>query len=432
MQPEIKRPNIFKNPLFTISCFFYFIWDCIKSFINNDCYEKASALSFYTMLSIVPLLAVLFGISKGFGFGTSFESIISERFIQQPEIAGKLIEFAHSNLENIKGGVITGIGSAFLLWSVISLLNSIETITNKIFKVETSRTYTAKIKDYLTFLFIAPLIFVISSAVNIYLIAQVTQIAEFNPIVGALSSVVLFFLRLFPFFLIWVLFTFIYIFIPNKKIPYYEAIIAGIIAGTAFQLWQWVYIHFQLILSSYGAIYGSFAAIPLFMIYLQVSWLIVLAGAIIAVEIEKGFFRRHEIAYPLSFKVAALLTTNYCIDAFIKGQQPFTAYQLSKKLGVTFDELQPVTDILLKNNILSKVTLHNEDVGYQPARPIPDITINRVLDAIENSYIIPSTISDSAELKKMEGILIDVHQAAIPIEDKPLYGNVSDVKDIRI
>lgn len=418
MQPEIK-PNIFRRSFDWFNSFFFFIWDCIKSFLNNDCYEKASALSFYTMLSIVPFLAVLFGISKGFGFGASVESLITDRFIQQPEIANKLIEFAHSNLENIKGGVITGIGSAFLLWSVIGLLNSIETITNRIFKVTEGRTYSAKIKEYLTFLIIAPLIFVISSAVNIYLIAQVTQYTEFSPIVGALSSVVLFFLNLFPFFLIWILFTLIYIFIPNKKIPYYEAIIAGVIAGTAFQIWQWVYIHLQLILSSYGAVYGSFAAIPLFMIYLQVSWLIVLAGAIIATEIEKGFFRKHN-TYPLSLKVAALLTVNHCIDAFVKGKQPYTAHQLSKKLGITLDELQQVTGILLKHNILSKVNF-NDDIGYSPARSVHDITINRVLDAIDNSYIIASSISDSEELRKMEGILVELHQAMVPIEDKPLY-----------
>ncbi len=419
MQPE-NKPNIFKRFFFLIKSLMYFIWDCIKSFLNNNCYEKASALSFYTMLSIVPLLAVIFGISKGFGFGTSVESLITDRFIQQPEIADKLIEFAHSNLENIKGGVITGIGSAFLIWSVIGLLNSIETIFNTIFKVTESRTYSDKIKEYLTFLIIAPLIFVISSALNIYLIGQVLQISGSNFIVEVLSSVVLFFLNLFPFFLIWILFTLIYIFIPNKKIPYYQAIVAGVIAGTAFQIWQWIYIHLQLILSSYGAIYGSFAAIPLFMLYLQISWLIVLTGAIIATEIEKGFFRREKHAYPLSIKVAALLIVNYCIEAFVKGKQPYTAYQLSNKVGITLEELQPIIDILLKNNILLKVNFYN-DFGFSPARLAHEITINRVLDAIDNSYIIPSTISDSEDLRKMEGILVDLHQATVPIEDKPLY-----------
>lgn len=252
-----------KNGIFYswIKCIFNFIMDVVNSFIDDDYYGKASALAFYSILSIAPTLAVLFGIAQGFGFGKALESEISTQVFQQPEVAEKLIQFANSWLQSVKGGVIAGVGTIILLWSVISLLISIEGTLNGIWKIKKGRSYALKIRDYLTVLFIAPLFFVVSSSMNIFLITQLTQNTKDNVFLETVSPFILSVLNLFPFFLAWVLFTFIYAFIPNTKVYLHAAVIAGVIAGTAFQFWQWIYIQFQLNLSSYGVIYGSFEAI---------------------------------------------------------------------------------------------------------------------------------------------------------------------------
>ena len=115
--------SAFKPPLLLI-------YRTLKGFIDDNCYEKASALSFYSLLSVVPILAVLFGIARGFGLEHILESEISSRFIEQPEITSKLFQFAYSMLHNAHAGLIAGIGTVILLWSVVSLLNNLEGALN--------------------------------------------------------------------------------------------------------------------------------------------------------------------------------------------------------------------------------------------------------------------------------------------------------------
>ncbi len=413
------KPSLLYN---WIKSLFSFVLAVTKNFINDDCYAKASALAFYSQFSIVPVLAVLFGIANGFGFEKALESEISTRFFQQPEIASKLIQFAHSWLQTVKGGVIAGVGTILLLWTVVSLLNNIENTLNQIWKVKQGRSYTRKIRDYLTVFFIAPLFFVAASGINIYLTIQVTKTAHSNLFAEAVSPVLLFLLNLFPYFLIWVLCTFIYAFVPNTKVYLREATIAGLIAGTAFQLWQWFYIQFQVSISSYGAIYGSFAALPLFLIWLQISWLIVLAGAEIALELENGFIIQSRKPHSLSFKTASLLVVYTCVRAFAKGEPPLNDLQLVRKLGIPVNHLHRILDVLTKNRILSEASFANNIFGYQPARAIQDITIQMVCSTIDNSDEIPVGVQDTAELKKIEGLFTKMNQvAAACLSNKSLY-----------
>lgn len=407
--PEKPKYGFFYFWLRRIFRFFYHI---IRNFNNDDCYEKASALSFYSLLSIVPVLAVLFGIAKGFGFGEALEQEISTGFIQQPEVSQRLIEFANSWLQSVKGNVIAGVGTIVLLWTVISLLNNVEKTLNSIWKVNSGRTFERKIRDYITIFFIAPIFLVASSSLNIYLTTQITQHAHLNIFVETFSPLLLFILKLFPYFLIWVLFTFTYYFIPNTKVNLRDAIIAGVIAGTVFQFVQWVYIQFQIGVSSYGAIYGSFAALPLFLIWLQVSWLIVLAGAELTVEIGNDIIITDFEQEPLSLKTAALLIVYICVEAFDKGNPALTAHELTKRLGISLIQLNRILEPLIKNRIISETSYNDTNYSYQPARAIKDITIQMVCDAIDNNSKILACVQDVKELGKIEDFLAEMHKAA--------------------
>ena len=296
--------------------------DAGRGFVEDDCYSKASALTFYSLLSIVPVLAVLFGIAKGFGFEQALEVEISQHFAEQRELTDKLIQFAYSWLQTVKGGLIAGVGAVALLWSVLSLLNNIEAALNAIWKTRIARPYSRKISDYLATMVICPIFFVTSSSITVFLNTQIAQSAQSNVLVEAVSPFLLLILKLFPFFLSWILFTFVYYFMPNTKVYLRSALIAGILAGTAFQIWQWLYIRFQIGASSYGAIYGSFAALPLFLVWLQISWLILLAGAEVAFELENDLFIPSRHLTPLPGKAAALLITFRSVEAFAKGFPP--------------------------------------------------------------------------------------------------------------
>ncbi len=402
----------FSKNLFSLikRCLRVFI-DATHGFINDDCYSKASALTFYSLLSIVPFLAVLFGIASGFGFERTLETDIREGFFEQRELTEKLIQFAYSWLENTRGGVIAGVGTAVLLWSVLGLLNNIETALNAIWKTKYARSYSRKINDYLAFLVICPIFLVAVSSLNVFITAYLTRMTHDHPLMQVASPFILFILRLFPFFLSWILFTFVYLFMPNTKVYFRTALLAGILAGTAFQIWQWIYIKFQIGVASYGAIYGSFAALPLFLVWLQISWLILLAGAEIEVEMENDLFIPMRIPRPLSNKAAALFMTYRCIEAFAQGKPPITDHALAQELGISLNRIQSFSDALQKERILSAVSSFNNGTsGYQPAQNIQNITMQKVCDAIDKSYNIPASFKDSPEMQYIQAYLKKINQ----------------------
>ncbi|MDP1881052.1 MAG: YhjD/YihY/BrkB family envelope integrity protein [Parachlamydiaceae bacterium] len=400
--------------------------DSARGFIEDDCYAKASALTFYTLLSIVPVLAVLFGIAKGFGFEGALEKEINETFYEQKELVAKLIQFAYSWLQSVKGGVIAGVGSIALLWSVFGLLNNIETALNSIWKTRFSRPYTRKISDYLATMIICPIFLVTVSSINVYLNTQIVDTAQNYMIVQAVSPFLLSILKLFPYFLSIILFSFVYLFMPNTQVYIRSALIAGIIGGSAFQLWQWIYIRFQIGVSSYGAIYGSFAALPLFLIWLQISWLILLAGAEIAFEIENDLFVPYRRLVPISSKAAILLIAFRCIESFAKGEKPQTERDLSHELGISLYHLQTLLSILQKEGILSAITYQDSVSGYQPARAIDSITYVDVLNALDKSDELLASIKDSQPFKKINQFLNEFDDAVKKTEgNQPIYKSLS-------
>lgn len=417
--PSISNTTNAQPTSFLTRCY-RVILDTLRGFFEDDCYAKASALTFYSLLSIVPVLAVLFGIAKGFGFENALETEIHERFSEQPEVASKLIQFAYSWLHSVQGGLIAGIGSIMLLWSVIGLLNNIESTLNDIWKTKIGRPYTRKISDYLAVMIIAPIFLVTSSSINVYLTTQITATAHSNLITEAVSPLLLFLLKLFPYFLSWFLFIFVYLFMPNTKVYWRSAIMAGILAGTAFQLWQWVYIKFQIGVASYGAIYGSFAALPLFLIWLQISWLILLAGAEIAVQLENDLFVPNRSLNPLPKKAAAMLIVYRCIEAFDKNLPPSTDRILAQELGMSLNHVHSIIESLQTAGILSEVSYSKKTYGYQPARAIQNITTKVVCDAIEKTYEIPASVESSSEMDWINNYLNDIEKT-LDKENKPLY-----------
>ncbi len=394
-QPE-KHPTI-------LTRIFRVIYDSTRGFIEDDCYTKASALTFYSLLSIVPLLAVVFGIAKGFGLESGLELGINERFGEHHELWSKLTEFANSWLQTVKGGVIAGFGVFILFWAVLGLLSSIETILNSIWKMPISRGFGRRMSDYLAAMVICPFFLITSSSLTLWLTNWAHT--EQGVIAIVVNPLIIFLIKLFPFVLSWVLFTFIYFFLPNTKVYLRSAIIAGILAGTAFQLMQWIYIKFQIGATSYGAIYGSFAALPLFLIWLQMSWLILLGGAELAFEIENDLFIPYRRTTNLSVKAAALLVTYRCIEAFVKGEPPQTDRSLAHELGISLNHLHTLLEPLQQERILTAASFKDKTIGYQPARAIDTITYSMVCLAIDKSNDLLGSVRDSPPFQRIQEYL---------------------------
>ncbi|MBW2592044.1 MAG: YihY/virulence factor BrkB family protein [Deltaproteobacteria bacterium] len=357
----------------------------LRGFVRDNCSLRASALTLYTLLSIVPVAAMAFGIAKGFGFEKRLQELILKELSGQQEVAVRVIDFARSMLENTRGGIIAGIGVVFLLWTVIKVLGNIESAFNHIWKVEASRTFLRKISDYLSIMLICPILVIISSSATVFITTQITAITTSVALPGMFNHLIFFVLRLAPYCLIWILLTFVYLLMPNTRVRFKSGLIAGIAAGTVFQILQLGYIYFQVGVTRFNAIYGSFAALPLFLIWLQLSWLIVLGGAEMSCahqkvdhyEFKPDFL---DISTRLK-KLLALQIAHLIITRFARGKPPLTAGRICKTLQLPIHQVRQLLDELTESRILS--TTGNAP-AFQPAMDIQRLSINRILSALEN------------------------------------------------
>jgi len=360
----------------------------IKGYIHDNCALRASALTFYSFLSIVPVVAMAFGIAKGFGLEQRLESQLHQRFVGQEEVISKVIDFARSLLENTKGGLIAGIGVILLFWSAIKVLNHIENTLNHIWKVR-ARSAVRKFTDYLSIMMISPLLVVVSSSVNVYITTQITAMTGKLALLQAASPVIFLLLKLLPYGLIWLLFILIYMVMPNTQVRIPAAFIAGVIGGSIFQIVQGIYISAQVLVSKYNAIYGSFAALPLFLIWLQLSWMIVLLGAEIAYAYQNvshfgmaADLRNTSIDFRRRY---ALHILRLIIRRFQEGERPLTTEQIGQTLKLPYLIADQLIDHLRGSGLVSAVEggKNNEPLSYQPARDINTITIGFALEALD-------------------------------------------------
>ncbi|KAA6319291.1 hypothetical protein EZS27_030799, partial [termite gut metagenome] len=240
---------------------------CVNRFISDRLVNRASALTYNTLLAIVPILAVIFAIARGFGFSTIIESQFRYGFGGKSNTTETLLQFVDSYLSETKsGGIFIGIGLILLLWTVINLINSIENTFNYIWDIKTSRSVYRKITDYFSMLLLLPILIVVSGGLSIFMTTMIKEMEEFI----ILTPLFRFLVKLIPFALTWLMFTGLYIFMPNIKVKFKHALLAGILSGTFYQLFQYLYINGQISVSKYNAIYGSFAAIPLLLLWLHI------------------------------------------------------------------------------------------------------------------------------------------------------------------
>ncbi len=360
----------------------------IRGFDEDKCQLRASALTFYSLISVVPVAAMAFGIAKGFGFEKMLESQLRNKLAGHEEIVDNVVQFSHSLLESTKGGLLAGIGVIVLFWAVIKVLGQIEESLNDIWGIKEHRPLGRKFGDYLSLMMVCPVLIILSSSATVFVTTQVTLILEKITILGAFSPIVFFLMKLLPYSILWGLFTFLYIFMPNTKVRFTSALLAGIITGTVFEIVQWAYITFQVGTAKYNAIYGSFAAIPLFLVWLQLSWLIVLYGAELSFAYQNvDTYEFEPDALQTSRRLKTLLSLQLAqrvIRNFARGEAPLTARQVSHELEIPIRLVNEILFELTQSNIVSATDTGDDgERAYQPARDINALTIQHVVDAME-------------------------------------------------
>jgi len=460
----------------------------LKEFNKDLCQLRASALTFYTMLAIVPILALAFGIAKGFNVddklkkqlldafdakiviatnivsgyavSTNFVEVIEnekprmlvtynfilktnqydkvvpidataeeidedKNFGAQYIVLEKTMDFANRALKSVSGGIIAGIGIALLFWSVIKVLGQVEHSFNAIWGVKKPRHIGRKFTDYLSVMILAPILLIMSNSINVLIKSRMNIIFTKYEFLSVFEPT----LKLISYIFIWTLFAFAYIFMPNTKVKLSSGIIAGVVAGTIFNLMQWFYIAFQIGVSKQSAIYGSFAALPLFLVWLQISWIIVLYGSELAFayqNVDTYEFEPESVKTSHSYKrLLMLLTMHTIIKRFVNGEKPLSDSELSHSLDIPIRLMRENIDELLEAGLICKVMPVNEtNIAYNPAIDVNKLTVGYIIKSVDNHGDDKFPVKENDAYRKMENIIKEFHEL---IQKSPLNAKLAEI-----
>lgn len=362
------------------------VYLCINRFTKDRLANKASALTYSTLLAIVPILAILFAIARGFGFSNLMEHQLRTGLGGNPETTEAILSFVDSYLSQTKGGIFIGIGLIMLLWTVINLISSIEITFNRIWQVKKARSMYRKITDYFSMLLLMPILIVVSGGLSIFMSTMLKEMHDFV----LLGPMLKFLIRLIPFAITWIMFTGLYAYMPNTKVKLKHALISGILAGTAYQAFQFLYISGQLWVSRYNAIYGSFAALPMFLLWLQISWTICLFGAELAYagqNIRNFSFDKDTQNISRRYRdFISILIMSLIAKRFEQNREPYTAELISEENHIPIRLTNQILYRLQEINLIHEVATDEKstDIAYQPSIDINQLNVGLLLDRLDS------------------------------------------------
>ncbi len=353
-----------------------------QKFSADSCKDKASALTYYSLLSIVPLAAMAFGVANAFGFDSVLTQFIYDSFQGHETVAEYLISFSETYLNSIKGGVVAGVGFAMLIWTVMTLVGHMESIFNQIWGTDKGRSLVRKFTDYISIVLVAIIAVVAYSSVVVSISSYfASDDAVMQKIWVVLMSIA-------PFFLIWFGLAAIYFLLPNVKVKFSSAFLGGVVAGTALMITQFIYVYFQVGISKNNAVYGSFAAIPLFMIWMQTTWHIIMLGCEVAYAAQN--FTQHDkttdaSTFSISLKrKISLYVAAYVTKKFDACEPAPTVNQISNELNIPQRLVLSMVCEMRDCGLLSELNRGDkQESAYQPAFDISKLTVSKFVRDIE-------------------------------------------------
>jgi membrane protein len=429
-----------------------------RGFRDDKCQLRASALTFYSLLAIVPVVAMAFGISKGFpgiknslknelrkalpaprsvaaepGDGTVAKVPVDKTGVDEPSPsagvgdsdttapaaapgvnqnspAEKIIAYSEKLLDETSGGWVAGIGILVLFYTVIKVLGQIESSFNDIWGLHRNRDWGRRLADYFLVIFVGPLLLVFSSSVSLALQVEASKIIAWLGINATLASLLTSSLSILSWAVIWLLFSFIYIYMPNTKVRWSSAILAGVIAGSVFMVAQWAYMTFQVGVVKYNSIYGSLAVLPLFLIWLHLSWLVVLFGAEVSFAWQNVDTYEYEpdcLAASQRFKqLVSLCLMQLVVERFQQGKEAPLAAEMSHDLDTPIRLVNELLYELRRADLLRETsTAEHIEPGYLPARPIEKLTVAGVLKELTNLGTENVPLAATDQVKKLRAAM---------------------------
>lgn len=380
-----------------------------RGLLEHGTIVRSAALTFYTLMSLVPIIAVVFAVVKGFGLADRLMENLYGIFPRNPEIVDYVMNFAEKALARTQGGLVAAVALVMLFWAVIRVFGSIESAFNNIWEVKVERSITRQYTDYIAVVMIVPILWIVANTIGNYM----ENLLGFDDrwIFAALS-------RFVSIVVIWVMFTFLYMVIPNAKVRFGSALMAGVVAGTLFLFFQWGYVYVQRWMTSYNAIYGSFAAVPLLLIWMQTSWEILLFGGELSFAYQNivRFGEEREsllISYDQRRKVLLAVMLNV-VRHFREEGGAISADLIRERLELPTRIVNDILYQLVQAGQLIAVRSGDgeREVAYTPAHDIASMTVYGILESVEQAGQTCFNLSATPELARIDRELESLKETA--------------------
>ena len=347
---------------------------------------RSAALTFYTLISLVPVLAVILGLSKGFGLQEKLLAMLNDPRYQVYGAVYKLLEqFADSYLENFRMGVLATVSIVTLLWAVVKVFSNVELAFNHVWEIRRGRSFYRKVSDYLALLFILPILLGLYRTGAQYLDELVVELSSKVEFLGYLYRGLQF---VAPFIIAWLVLTLVYFVLPNTDVRFGSAARSAVVAAILFLGFQFFYFRFQVAVSNYNIIYGGFAAIPLFLIWVNVSWQIILFGSELSFayqNLSKYTDQQQSkfMSYEYRLKLIVLIMNRIAVN-FIKGKEPFTEDALARELDISSGRVSESLYELERAGLLYSVEQKAaKNRLYIPAKDVHTLTLFDLISTLE-------------------------------------------------
>jgi len=385
------------------------VWN---GFMDDNLTSYAAALTYNCILAAVPVLAIIFAVARGFNFGSIIEDQLRSNLSVNSELADTILGFVNSYLAHTHSGIFLGVGLLVLLYTVIMLTSNIETAFNTMWHVRSSRNIYRRVIDYVTVFAILPLMIVVTSGFSIFMVTLTSFFSDYQ----ILSNTMEFVIQVAPMMLWCMAFVLLYKLMPNTHVKWTAVLVPGIVVGALFQLLQYLYIHYQIVLSSYNAIYGTFAALPMFMLWMNISWILILTGAQMSYANqsvdEYAFMKDSQNISRCDHDALCILLLQHIAYRFAEGMPPHTTHTLARETKLPHSMVQGLVDELVTVGLLSE---GNDETGtkrhYLPRQDIHRITINKVVNYLDSNglgRVSSKWAQDNAEwnlIRKIRGSL---------------------------
>ncbi|RGJ30681.1 YhjD/YihY/BrkB family envelope integrity protein [Fusobacterium varium] len=340
-----------------------------------------TSLCFYTLLSLVPIFAILFSLGSWLGVAESIIIHLSKYSPLNEEMITFLVQFSENLLENARSGVLAGIGFLSLGWTLITMFSIVEKSFNDIWQVEKSRMILRKITDYIAFFLLFPLLILTINGGMVIIGKKLEGIYDISPYT----------LQIIPSFSIFLFFTALYMLIPNTKVKLIPAFFSAIFTSVLFSGLQYFFIHLQVMIITYNKIYGSFSVIFIFFFWLKIMWFFIILGAHLSYFLQNKDLKSHSNnVNGISFKskeYTGMIIIRELIRRYLNNLSPVTVKELAERSNISYDVILHILNIFEENGLVAKVinVKNDNEEGFTILQNIDQINFKKIFNILENS-----------------------------------------------